>query len=69
MFFWISRFFDDPGDVDNLLSGSSGFSKSRLNIWEFSAHVLLKPDLEKPDFEHYFANALLLLLLSHFSCV
>ena len=41
-----SRFFDDPTDVDNLISGSSAFSKSSLNIWKFTVHVLLKPDLD-----------------------
>ena len=44
----------DPLDVGNLISGSSAFSKSRLNIWKFMAHVLLKPSLE--NFEHYFTN-------------
>ena len=47
-------FFDDPEDVDNLISGSSAFSKSSLNIWKFMVHVLLKPGLE--NFEHYFAS-------------
>ena len=47
-------YFDDPVDVGNLISGSSAFSKSSLNIWKFSVHVLLKPDLE--NFEHYFAS-------------
>ena len=47
-------FFDDPMDVGNLISGSSGFLKSSLNIWKFTVHVLLKPGLE--DFEHYFAS-------------
>ena len=47
-------FFDDPTDVGNLLSGSSAFSKSSLNIWKFIGHVLLKPRLDK--FEHYFAS-------------
>ena len=47
-----SCFFDDPADVGNLISGSSVFSKSSLNIWKFSVHVLLKPGLE--NFEHYF---------------
>jgi len=47
-------FFYDPVDVDNLLSGSSAFSKSSLNIGKFMFHRLLKPDLEK--FEHYFAS-------------
>ena len=57
MFFWNSlAFFDDPADVGNLISGSSAFSKSSLNIWKFTAHVLLKPGLE--DFEHYFASVL-----------
>ena len=53
-FFWNSRFFDDPADVGNLTSGSSAFSKSSFNIWEFIVHVLLKPGLE--NFEHYFAS-------------
>ena len=47
-------FFDDPADVANLISGSSTFSKSRLNIWKFMVHILLKPGLE--NFEHYFAS-------------
>ena len=47
-------FFYDLTDVDNLISGSSAFSKSSLNIWMFSVHVLLKPQLE--NFEHYFAS-------------
>ena len=46
--------FDDPADVGNLISGSSAFSKSSLNIWKFSVHILLKPGLE--NFEHYFAS-------------
>ena len=45
-------FFDDPVDVGNLISGSSAFSKSSLNIWKFMVHVLLKPGLE--NFEHHF---------------
>ena len=45
-------FFDDPADVGNLISGFSAFSKSSLNIWKFTVHVLLKPGLE--NFEHYF---------------
>jgi len=49
-----SCFFYDPTDAGNLISGSSAFSKSRLNIWKFSVHVLLKPSLE--NFEHYFAS-------------
>ena len=47
-------FFYDPTDVGNLVSGSSVFSKSSLNIWKFIVHILLKPGLEK--FEHYFAS-------------
>ena len=47
-------FFNDPVDVGNLISGSSAFSKSNLNIWMFIVHVLLKPGLE--NFEHYFAS-------------
>ena len=47
-----SCFLDDPADVGNLISGSSTFSKSSLNICKFTAHVLLKPGLE--NFEHYF---------------
>ena len=47
-------FFYDPMDVGNLISSSSAFSKFSLNIWNFSVHILLKPDLE--DFEHYFAS-------------
>ena len=47
-------FFDDPVNIGNLISGSSAFSKSSLNIWKFSVHVLLKPGLE--NFEHYFAS-------------
>ena len=54
VFLEFSCFFCDPTDADNLISGSSFFSKSRLNIWEFSVHVLLKPRLE--DFEHDFAS-------------
>ena len=49
-----SCFFYDPTDVGNLISGSSGSSKTSLNIWKFMVHVLLKPGLE--DFEHYFAS-------------
>ena len=47
-------FFYDPTDVGNLISGSSAFSNSSLNIWKFSVDVLLKPGLE--NFEHYFAS-------------
>ena len=54
VFLELSCFFYDPMDVDNLISLSSAFSKSSLNIWKFSVHVLLKPPLE--NFEHYFAS-------------
>ena len=54
VFLELSHFFDDPSDVGNLISGSSAFSKSSLNIWKFSVHVLLKPGLE--NFEHYFTS-------------
>ena len=54
IFLELSCFFDDPADVGNLISGSSVFSKSSLNIWKFIVHVLLKPGLE--NFEHYFAS-------------
>ena len=54
VFLQLSCLFDDSTDVGNLISGSSAFSKSNLNIWKFSVHVLLKPGLE--DFEHYFTN-------------
>ena len=50
----LSCFFNEPMDVGNLISGSSVFLKSSLNIWGFSVNVLLKPGLE--DFEHYFAS-------------
>ena len=46
----LSCFFDDPVDVGNLISGSSAFPKSKLNIWKFMVHVLLKPGLE--NLEH-----------------
>ena len=54
VFLKLSCFFDDPTDVGNLISGSSAFSKSSLNIWKFTVHILLKPRLE--SFEHYFAS-------------
>ena len=50
----LSCFFDDPADVGNLISGSSAFSKTNLNIWKFMIHVLLKPGLE--TLEHYFTS-------------
>ena len=54
VFLELSHFFDDPTDVGNLISGSSAFSKTSLNIWRFIVHVLLKPGLE--NFMHYFTN-------------
>ena len=54
VFLEFSCFFDDPADVGKLISGSSAFSKTTLNIWKFTVHVLLKPSLE--NFEHYFAS-------------
>ena len=54
VFLELSCFFNDPVDVGNLISGSSAFSKSSLNIWKFTVHVLLKPGLE--NFEYYFAS-------------
>ena len=54
VFLGLSCFFDDPTDVGNLMSGSSAFFKSSLNIWKFIFHVLLKPALE--NFEHYFTS-------------
>ena len=53
VFLELSRFFHDPADVGNLISGSSAFSKTSLNIWKFTVHVLLKPGLE--NFERYFS--------------
>ena len=54
VFLELSCFFHDPSDVGNLISGSSAFSKSSLNIWKFTVHILLKPGLE--NFEHYFTS-------------
>ena len=54
VFLKLSCFFDDPMDVGNLISGSSAFCKSSLNIWHFIVHLLLKPGLE--NFEHYFTS-------------
>ena len=54
IFLELSCFFNDPMDVGKLVSGSSAFSKSSLNIWKFTVHVLLKPDLE--NFEYFFAS-------------
>ena len=54
IFLELSCFFSDLVDVGNLISGSSAFSKTSLNIWKFKAHILLKPGLE--NFEHYFTS-------------
>ena len=54
VFLELSCFFDDPVDVGNLISGSSAFSKSGLNVWNFTVQVLLKPGCE--NFEIYFAS-------------
>ena len=54
VFLELSGFFNDPADVGNLISGSSAFSESSLNISKFTVHILLKPGLE--NFEHYFTS-------------
>ena len=54
VFLELSCFSDDPTDVGNLISDSCAFSKSSLNMWKFSVHILLKPSLE--NFEYYFAS-------------
>ena len=54
VFLELSCFFHDPADGGNLISGSSAFSKTSLNIRKFTVHVLLKPGLE--NFEHYFTS-------------
>ena len=54
VFLELSCFFDDPVDVGNLISSFSDFSKSNLNIWKFTIHILLKAGLE--NFEHYLAS-------------
>ena len=53
-FLKLSCFFNDPMDVGNLISGSSAFCKTSLNIWKFTVHVLLKSSLE--NCEHYFTS-------------
>ena len=54
VFLELSCFFDGPADVGNLISGSSAFSKTSLNMWNFMVHVFLKPGLY--NFEHYFTS-------------
>ena len=54
VFLELACFFHDPEDVGNLISGSSAFSKTSVNIQKFTVHVLLKPGLE--NFEHYFTS-------------
>ena len=54
VFLELSGFFNNSSDVGNLISGSSAFSKTSLNVWKFTVHVLLKPGLE--NFEHYFTS-------------
>ena len=54
VFLELSCFFDDPSDVGNLVSGSSAFSKTSLNIWKFMVHILLKAGLK--NFEQYFTS-------------
>ena len=54
VFLELSCFFNDPADPGNLISGSSAFSKTRLNTWKFMVHVLLKPNLD--NFEHSFTS-------------
>src|SRR5574341_1347276 len=54
VFLELSCFFDDPADVGNLISGSSAFSKTILNIWKFTVHILMKPGWE--NLGHYFTN-------------
>ena len=56
VFLELSCFSDDPTNVGNLISASSAFSKSSLNIWKFSVPILLKPTLK--NFESYFASVL-----------
>ena len=54
VFLELPCFFNDPADVGNLISGSSAFSKTSLDIWKFTVNILLRPGLE--NFEHYFTS-------------
>ena len=54
VFLELFSFFNDPTDVGNLISGSSAFLESSLNVWKFTVHILLKAGLE--NYEHYFAT-------------
>ena len=54
VFLELSCLFNDPADVGSLISGSSAYSKTSLNFWKFTVHVLLKPGLE--NFKHYFTS-------------
>ena len=65
VFLELSCFFYDPADIGNLISGSSAFSKTSLNIRKFTVHVLLKPGLE--NFQHYFSSSNFLILSLGFS--
>ena len=58
VFLELSCFFDDPEDVGNFISDSSTFSKTSLNVWKFTVHILLKPGLE--NFEYHFASVIFL---------
>ena len=51
VFLELSCLFDDPADVDNLISGSSAFSKTSLNIWQFTVHLLVKPGLREDPYQ------------------
>ena len=64
VFLEFTCFLYDPVDIDNLISGSSAFSKSQLYIWKFSVHVLLKPSLK--DFEHYLARCEMSSIVQYF---
>ena len=67
VFLELSCFFDDSADVGNLISGSSAFSKTSLNIRKFTVHVLLKPGLE--NFEHYFTSVWSSLVAQRLKCL